>query len=431
MAMSVQKLAGLVVGGVLVLGAIYTLLFLKPENVAPPKKEVVRPARVFTVPDPGAQVVRRFPGVVRGANRVPLSFRVGGTLTELFAHEASELEKGAVVAKLDPRDYESQVLSIEGQITSAKAILDAMETGERDEVIRMLEAKVKAATASRDSAATEYGRQARLFEKSLISKSQLDRYKLKIDTEQEMLVAAEEELAKARAGARQEELDAQRAQIEALEAQLKKAQDALRDTVLKAPFTGVITKRYVDNFEEVTAGMPIVQLQAFDLLEAVADLPEALIATIETEMIEQMTVSFAFNEGVEYTAKLHEVTAEADPRTSTYRVTVWFDQPEDVRILPGMTSTLTLVINQAFGQSLRGRFIPADAVFTDEGGAQNVWVVDPETRRVARRPVTVGEIHEGRISIQQGLSTGDLVVTAGVHMLTPNQQVRPVEQASN
>jgi multidrug efflux pump subunit AcrA (membrane-fusion protein) len=112
-------------------------------------------------------------------------------------------------------------------------------------------------------------------------------------------------------------------------------------------------------------------------------------------------------------------------------VTARFDRPEDVRILPGMTATLSVVLDAVVDSGLRGHFIPADAVFTDAAGAPNVWRVDPASQRVTRVPVTVGEVLDGQIAVQTGLSTGDLVVTGGVHLLEPDQQVRPLVQAAD
>jgi len=64
-----------------------------------------------------------------------------------------------------------------------------------------------------------------------------------------------------------------------------------------------------------------------------------------------------------------------------------------------------------------------------EGANAAVWVVDPKTSKVKLRAVTVGQFREDGVTVTAGLHPGDVVVTAGVHKLRADQQVR-VSQAS-
>ena len=66
--------------------------------------------------------------------------------------------------------------------------------------------------------------------------------------------------------------------------------------------------------------------------------------------------------------------------------------------------------------------LPLTAI-DDQGGRRQVWVVDPKTQRVAPRAVTVGGAQNDSVLVAQGLDGGETVVTAGVHMLQPNQRV--------
>jgi multidrug efflux pump subunit AcrA (membrane-fusion protein) len=66
--------------------------------------------------------------------------------------------------------------------------------------------------------------------------------------------------------------------------------------------------------------------------------------------------------------------------------------------------------------------LPLTAI-VDADGKRQVWVVDRQTRRVAPRLVTLGGAQNDTVLVTGGLAGGETVVTAGVHMLQPNQQV--------
>ena len=74
------------------------------------------------------------------------------------------------------------------------------------------------------------------------------------------------------------DFDRFRAARDVARARLEDAQNALNDTTLVAPFDGVITKRYVENFQKVQAKDPIAYLQLIDQLEILVDVPELMMA---------------------------------------------------------------------------------------------------------------------------------------------------------
>jgi multidrug efflux pump subunit AcrA (membrane-fusion protein) len=88
-----------------------------------------------------------------------------------------------------------------------------------------------------------------------------------------------------------------------------------------------------------------------------------------------------------------------------------------------------------FGGSVVGRVkasttpvvvLPGSALF-DKAGQPAVWVVDPVSRSVVLKPVTVSRYETDRVVIGDGLVKGDVVVTAGVNRLRENQRVRVAE----
>ncbi|MCF8069405.1 MAG: efflux RND transporter periplasmic adaptor subunit [Desulfobacterales bacterium] len=208
----------------------------------------------------------------------------------------------------------------------------------------------------------------------------------------------------------------------------QEAQAKLNDTYLKAPFSGVIAKRYVENFEDVQAKQPIVSLQDISNIEVLIDLPENIISTPPKIGETVADAEFAAAPGKLYPLKMKEFSTEADSKTHTYQVTLEMIQPDDIRVLPGMTANVIgsrKVANVIESQII----IPAIAVFSDETGSSHVWKVNPETMTVQKQPVTTGELTgSDKIQILSGINSGDMIAVSAVSQLREGKKVRPMEQ---
>jgi multidrug efflux system membrane fusion protein len=253
----------------------------------------------------------------------------------------------------------------------------------RDFKINLDAAKAKAVNAER-----QYERYKELYVRKQVSKADFDRYKAFRD------VAA---------------------------AQLEDARNALKDTYLKAPFDGIVAKRYVQNFEEVQAKQPIVFFQDNSKIEILVDVPENLIATIKQDKKVYATASFAAAPGKVFPVTLKEYSTEADPQTQTYQVVLLMDQPEGINILPGMTAIVTGKRPEKMAFQI---VIPAIAVMEDPKEKAFVWVLKKEGMTVHKTQVTVGEMTGSKnILILKGLTGGEVIVTSGLTKLQEGMKV--------
>jgi len=123
-------------------------------------------------------------------------------------------------------------------------------------------------------------------------------------------------------------------------------------------------------------------------------------------------------------ALVKEIGAEASLATRTYPVTVIMDQPENLKILPGMAGNLTGEAQLPDDLDHRGIPVPAGAIFTSNNQKKSyVWNVDPDRGTVERRPVTTGRVAEKGVMLLEGINPGDWIVTAGLHSLHEGQEV--------
>ena len=202
------------------------------------------------------------------------------------------------------------------------------------------------------------------------------------------------------------------------------AQDALDDTVLRAPFAGYIAQTFVENFQNVRAKQPIVRLLDNSRIEMQISVPENLISL--APYVTEILCRFDAFPKRQFTAHIKEIGKEASLTTRTYPVTLIMEQPEGVQILPGMAGIVkaSAAVPESFAQA--GVEIPLSAVRSDKDGRKFVWIINEDTKMVSQREVMVGALTERGIRVTKGLNPGETIATAGVHYLTEGQQVEPM-----
>lgn len=341
------------------------------------EKTVVRPVKMMTLVSSGDMTKANFPGKVRAAQRVDMAFQVSGPLIKLPIKEGDQVKKGDLLAQIDPKDFQTNLRKAEGQLARAKAMIERAQS-DYDRILRI---------RKEDPGAT--------------SQAMVDQ--------------------------KRAALASTKADIKSLEAAVDGAKDQLSYTYLRAPFTGVIATRYADNFQEVRAKQAIVRLQDTTHIEILIDIPENVMATVKRGTASAFA-EFAAAPGKQYELEIKEVAAKADPKTQTYRAVLTMVSPEEVNILPGMTANV--VAQAQLGEGGGEQYvIPAIAVFADEAGNSNVWVVEPGSMTVHKRKVTTGNL-TGKDSIQilEGLNSGEKIAVTGVVQLREGMQVRDLSE---
>lgn len=219
------------------------------------------------------------------------------------------------------------------------------------------------------------------------------------------------------------EVDKQRANMEVARAEYSLARKHFDDTRLLAPFTGVVTRRYVENFSNVEDKAPIIGLQDLNELEIVINVPERIVRNTQ----KSKTVHAVFADRPEQLLPVHLKTfsAETDSQTQSYEVVLTLEPGHGLTILPGMS--VDVVPGELVDQTAAGEIrIPLQAVYSPGRDATAVWLVDPESSRVQLREVKLGEVLGAEVVVRSGLADGETIVTAGVSQLREDMLVRPM-----
>lgn len=382
--------------------------------------EAVRPVKTMVVQKNKNIITRQFPGIAEAAGEIKMSFRVGGPLIEVNVDTGSQIEKNQIIARIDPRDFKIQVKRLKAGIREAEAKLKAMQKGARSEDIESLKANLSAAGAVLEESTLTFNRVKNLFEKQVAPKSSLDQAKAGFEMARAKENAATQALAKGKKGARKEDVEAMEARINGLFVELEAASNALEDTYLKAPFTGIINKKFIENHETVAPGHPVVTLLDFSSKEVHCAVSEDIL--INKEKITKIECIFDSIPGKSFPASIKEISKKTDMANQSYPVTVTLNEKMDMDIFPGMAAEVIFHIQKQDRQN--GFTVPVHALNGGNNGESSLWVVDMATMTVQKREVKHILLSGNSVIIEDGINAGERIVTAGAAFLKPGQQIR-------
>ncbi len=208
---------------------------------------------------------------------------------------------------------------------------------------------------------------------------------------------------------------------------LDNARQNLEYATMPAPFQGLVSRRLVDNFTTVAAGQPVVRLQDVSELRLAIQVPESILALVDETEPAEISARFPFLPDDSFALEFRELVTEPDRASQTY--TALFALPNDIpaNILPGMTANVRVIIEpSADVAEVGGSIIPVTALSPAGQGGFVVWVFDPATSVVHSRQVSVGPVTGEMVRVEEGLSPGEQIVTAGVSALFEGMAVRPL-----
>jgi HlyD family secretion protein len=315
-------------------------------------------------------------GTVNAVTTVQVGTQVSGTIKEIFVDFNSPVKKGQLIAQIDPALFEAQVAQQRANLSSAEANL----------------AKSRASLA--DAERTRK-RNAELFGKNLIARSDLDTAETNYET------------AKA-------QVEASSAQAEQAAASLRSAETNLRYTRIVSPVDGTVVSRNVDVGQTVAASFqtPTLFTIAQDLTKMQIDtnVDEADIGKVKEGQDVEFTVD-AYPD-LTFRGKVSQVRSSpiSVQNVVTYDVVVKVDNPE-LKLKPGMTANVSIIVERKSGvlkvpnaalrfrPSQKGTVQPGKRQSGGQGGNVGVYVLGDGTPR--------------RIAITPGSSDGNFTEVAG------------------
>jgi RND family efflux transporter MFP subunit len=380
----------------LIVAGVGSLLWLR-SGVPQVKVAIARPVSTGTG-TAGASILDAS-GYVVARRQATVSAKITGKLDQVFIEEGQHVKENEIVAKLDDTNAAAALLQAKAGVTQAEATL----------------AQAKAAA---DDIAPIYRRNQQLAAAGVISKEALDSSKADYDAKQTDLAVAQGNLAVRRAA-------------------LAVAQREEDDTIVRAPFTGVVTTKNAQPGEIVSplsAGggftrTGICTLVDMDSLEVEVDVSENFISRVHAN--EPAVLKLNAYPDWQIPAYVIAVIPTADRSKATVKVRVGF-KSRDSRILPEMGARVSFLGEagkSAGGASEAGVVLPPEAVRQSADAGQSagvVFVLHDDT--VERRVVKLGAHNDDGQTVLSGLAPGERVAIGDFSKLADGAHVKVVER---
>lgn len=202
------------------------------------------------------------------------------------------------------------------------------------------------------------------------------------------------------------------------------ASNAYNDTEVRAPFSGYINQVFVNNYEEVMPGAPIISLLDISKFEVNAWISVEDVTTINNNTNFTCIVKQGEKE-YRIPGKLKEIGNKTSRSKQSLPITIVINSNDELKLKAGMTTYLEM--NNGGAQAASSFQVPVASVFTKDNKTW-VWIFNEQSHTVSAQNVTTGKVmDDGYVEVSRGFSGNETVVTAGAHYLFEGQEVKKIE----
>jgi RND family efflux transporter MFP subunit len=365
-------------------------------------RETVAPNRISVAPvDVVERPIARFihaTGTLMAEEQAGVAAETAGRVVATPIERGTATPQGAELIRLSPTETEAQVGEAEANAAQIEARL-GLTSGAPLDVNAVPE--VQNAKAAFELAESEFARIRSLLDQKVVSQSEYDQRRAQMEAARQLY-----EVAKNGAAQQYQSLQAARARVVL-------ARKALADTVVRAPFTGLVAERLVSVGDYVTRGMKVAVVVRINPLRAQLTVPEQFISAVAVGQLIAFEVDAYPGRQFAATIRYVSPTLQADRRALTVEAAV--PNPNN-ELKPGLFATAKVQQSKPTPAML----VPATAVRAS-AGASRVYVVKGDY--VEERVVTVGQSVDQSVEVTSGLAVGERVATANVNQLTDGSPI--------
>jgi len=366
-------------------------------------------------------------GKIYAEEEVKISSDVSGEIVGLYIKEGQTVEKGKLLAKIQPESYQALLDQADAQYNNALANLKNMQAS-----LANANAREKQAAAQYENAELAYNRARELFEKKTVSKAELEQALATYKTSKAELEAAQETVKGAKFS-----IEGANASVKGAQAAIRDAKSNLVKTSIFAPMSGVVSLLNVEQGEKVVGtlqmtGTEIMRITNFANMEVRVDVSENEIIKVKTGDTADVEVDAyigrKFIGVVTQVANTSKGSANAtltSEQSTNFVVKVrilessYSDILEEGRkpFLPGMSATVDIRTRRAE----KAVSVPIQAVVTREekGKKDQIEVVYIEKEgKAVQTPVQTGIQDDTYIVIRDGVKAGDKIISGPYDILS-------------
>ena len=364
----------------------------------PAAAAAVAVAPATAVEQPIARFIRAT-GTLMAEEQADVAAETAGRVVSAPIERGTAVSLGAELVRLSSTETDAQLKEAEANAAQIEARLGLMAGSTFDANVVP---EVQNAKASYDLAQSEFDRIKSLLGQRVVSQSDYDQRRTQMEAWRQQVEAAKN-------GAAQ-----QYQSLQAARARVTLARKAFTDTVVRAPFNGIVAQRLASTGDYVTKGMKVAIVVKVNPLRVQLTIPEQFVSAIAVGQPVTFEVDAYPGRPFEGTVKYVSPALQADQRALTVEAVVPNSAGE---LKPGLFATARI----AQPARTPGVLVPATAVHIS-AGTSRLYVVNGD--HVDERIVTTGQMVGNLIEITKGLKTGERVATTNVGQLADGTKVQ-------
>ena len=354
-------------------------------SAAAPKEPSPVAVRLATVQSQPIDRFLRVTGSLQADEKADVAAEIAGRVVGTPVERGTRVAAGAVLIRLSATEADASLREADANAAQLEARL-GLAPGQSFDVARVPD--VLNAKASLDWAEADFGRIKSLLDQKVVSQAEYDQKSTQVQAARQQYQLAQNVAQQSYRG-----LLAARARVDL-------ARKSASDTVVRAPFAGIVAERLVGTGDYVSKGNKVATVVRIDPVRVELTVPEQYLSQVRSGQAVRLSVDAYPNEV--FTAKVRFVSPalKSDQRALTVEAVA---PNQDGRLKPGLFAT-ALLQQPAPAPAL---LVPASAVETI-AGTSRVYVVGT-AGKVEERIVTLGEKVGDRTELTSGVKAGERV----------------------
>lgn len=357
----------------------------KGNAAAAPAELEKRVVRVVTATEKDTERTLFANGILAAKDQAALSVKVSGRLEEVPIDVGSVVKRGETIAQIQKRDYELQVQQSKAAVAAARARLGLAQEGTDDAIDVKESSLVKEARANLEEQTKNRERITKLRDQGVLSQSELDTaeagYQVAVNKYQEAL----------------QETNNRKAMLAQRRAELNIAEQQLADTIVRAPFDGVVQERKASPGEYLMEGAPLATLVRIDPIRLRLEVPEREALAVRKGQRVRFRVDGDTNF---YTAQVDRLSPAITQDNRMLQIEA--DVANDGRLRPG-----SFVRAEVVTDTVKAIVLPRNAIVTF-AGVEKVFVFG--SGKAVERRVTTGPERGKEVEVTRGVKAGEVVI---------------------
>ncbi len=370
-------------------------------------------------------------GVIRPVAPVNISPKQPGRIQQLRVEQGDRVAAGQLLAQMDASNLQGQRLSAMGDLAAAEANLSKLVAGNRPEEIAQARNGANDARAQLVAIRSAYTSNKKLFEAGALGRVAFDASAAQYRAAQEKVQASQSQLELLQAGFRKEDIALARAQVLKAKGSLQTINSLIEDTLIRAPFAGVISQKFADVGAFVTpttsasatssaTSSSIVALAG--ALEGLANVSEVDIGSINAGQAVELLVDAYPRRPVPARVRLIAPESVVVQNVTSFQVRLSLPKEGGPKLLSGMNFTANFLV----GRRNNALLVPTSAIVSQEGGTGVLLHLAGGKPRF--QPVRVGATVGSQTEVKSGIKEGQRVYISFPGQRKPNN--KPVKSGS-